>query len=108
MNVYLCQQNNNDMKIQTIYTQVLNMLATSDYNVAANANAGSEIEHFLFVVKSEYMLGQLSTKLNVIKHNGLFFAVDNNGVLYFEIAMNEQNEILRITNQSYNRIENSL
>lgn len=96
------------MKIQSIYTQVLQMLATSDYNVALNANKGQEFDHFLFVVKSEYMLGQLSAKLNVIKHNGLFFAVDNNGVLYFEIAMNEQNEILRITSKSYNRIENSL
>jgi hypothetical protein len=92
------------MKISAKHQSILNTLTAASFENGFKAAPTKEMDNFLFTVKSDYMLGQLSTKLNVIKSNGLFFAVDTTGAVLFDVAMTESFEIVRMKMSVYNEI----
>lgn len=62
-----------------------------------------DIEHVAFVVKSHYMLGQISTELDFIEIGDFFFAVNDGNVL-FDIRFDKNFSVQKLNNKSYEMV----
>ncbi len=87
---------------------VLNAIKNADFqSFFQKKQECNDIEHVSFVIKSAYMLPQVSCKLDFIKSDDVFFGV-NKGSLLFEVAFKQnQNgfEVFDITTEGFNKIE---
>ncbi len=86
------------------------VLGILDESFFAHALDCQDIDHAGFVIKSDYCLGQLSTKLDFVKRNDCYYGV-NKGHLLFEVMLKEQPggfALYKITDNGFKQVESSL
>jgi len=91
-------------KLNKISQIIAKKIDTNQYQKEVTCN---DIEHAMFVIKSDNMLNQISTKLKFIKIKECLFPVNNETILPFSILKkgNRPFDIYRIKQEEIERLE---
>lgn len=87
---------------------VLNVMNKMEIGTVSTGVIARDTDHAAFIAKSDYMLGQLSTRISFVKLNGLLIPVANGTTVLYETlfrAVEGGFEYLKMDNKTFNALE---